>query len=309
MEIVYLIIFFIIFTINVFYWYENHHSIYFLNKRNIQYIRYDLEKYIQNISKYEVYDKIGIQTKHKNIIQTQYIKYIEHFTYYEKNILTQYIKYIRNTYHYPFLKNNWYFVKINNNLEKGMPFTIGKYIYLPQHFIDTLIYLHKNNLDVEKKNIYDTLIHEKIHVLQRKNTQVFNTFYTKKLDYIYVKKIIIKYPWKQLHFKNPDGIDINWILFNKKQYHYYLPMLIIKKKKLKQIAIYLEKKKNYFITTTKYIPLSNLSIFKQYPKNISTYHPNEITAYILPKMILKSHTLNKNIINTFKPLLNNLKTL
>ena len=292
-----IVVIFLVFKKNIYFDFK---KIYFLNTKNIKIIDKDLGHYINYISIHEIYDKIGYSENNKDIIKEIYKNNILDFSKKEKTIITKYINYIQKKYNYQFLKKNWNIIKISNFLEKGMPFTLGQFIYLPEHFIDNMININNQH----KLKIYEVLIHEKIHILQRNNQQFFNNFYIKKLNYIY-SNININKKWKMLHFKNPDGLDINWILKSKNQY--FLPLLICKNHTIEEIVIKLNYKNKKFFTTNENILANKSKLFKYYPKNIGKYHPNEIVAYILPKIILNTQTFTKNIDIIFTEFLNSLK--
>jgi hypothetical protein len=148
----------------------------------------------------------------------------------------------------------------------------------------------------------DTLIHEKIHIIQRFNQKEFNNFYKTRLNIIYTNKLKISNYWKNKNLKNPDGLDINWIY--KYKNNYYLPLLIFNNDILNQIVIKLNKNLE---TTKKYKNIRDFELFKDIPENISPYHPNELSAYILPKILLNSKNLPIKLKNKFINLLNYLK--
>ena len=56
-------------------------------------------------------------------------------------------------------------------------------------------------------------------------------------------------------------------------------------KSIKKIIITLDKKDNYFETTQNYTNIDEFPVFSKYTSDISCYHPNEISAYVISKMI------------------------
>lgn len=277
----------------------------FIDKTKLWMIKPDLTNYLSTLSIYEIISKTN-KKQPKDELLFYYTNHVLEFTIKEKYALNTYIHYISTHYgKFPFLTKNWNFVKLSNKLEKAMPFTLGKFIYLPSYYVDKLEYIHKSR-NIDFIAVCDTLIHEKIHILQRYNSTIFHHFYIKYLKYIHVKSynIILTENWIKLHFKNPDGLDIHWIL----QYEnsYYIPLLIFTNK-IKQIVIKLHKIGTKYYTTNTYIDATKWEYFKIYPNGTSVYHPNEISAYILPKLILKTELFSENITNTFDILLNNLK--
>ena len=182
------------------------------------------------------------------------------------------------------LNFNWKFIKFSNILEKNMPFTFADHILLPEIFLDNLN-PKKNDILIEN---CDTLIHECIHVIQRENQTLLDNIYPNIFNCIKINNLIISNQWKKQKMTNPDGLNINWVY--KYLNDYYLPMLIFKKssRSVKQIIIKLKFANGKYYTSKNFMNIYQFPPFKKYPKNISLYHPNEIMAYILPKIILNT---------------------
>lgn len=255
-----------------------------------------LNNYLKNVSEYEIFFKTGKNIKRSNLANF-YIDNILIFTKEEKIFLDKNIRYI-NDYcsKYNKIINDWRFIKISNKIDKGMPFTVDKYIFL----CDELL----NNFDKNKinKGFIDTLIHEKIHIIQRFDQKKFNEFYKNNLNILYNNDLFITEYWKKKHLKNPDGLDINWIY--KYNNSYYLPLLIFQNDNVEQVIIKLNKKLQ---TTKDFVNIRKFPLFNNIPYNISPYHPNELAAYILPKIILKNDSLPRNLIDKYYKLLEYLK--
>ena len=274
-----------------------------------------LKTYIQSFTKIETKfktnDKLEFKTNqsiNRQVILDTYIQSTVPFSSQEKNIIQLHIELINQNM--PFLsKTPWKFIKLTNQLEKNMPFTLGHFIFLPEKMVD--------NLSFEPKAHHlDTLIHEKIHVLQRMYPTLFHSFYQENLGSIYVKtKVRISEYWKQQHLKNPDGMDINWI-YRHNNGHYYLPMLIFdnQSRSITQIVILLKQRHNKFYTTKTHISISKFPAFQNYSTGISCYHPNEISACVIPKLLWKNGNIgnlelpNNKIKKAFLKLIQNLKS-
>lgn len=266
------------------------------NKLNINLFN-SLYKYILKLNLNQIKFKTNnnILTNNKKIVYKFYINNIKNFTNSDKIILKKYIYILENKYlkkYNIFKKFKWNFIKISNTLEKSMPFTLDKYIFISDNFINKL----KNNKMI--KYYCTILLHEKIHILQRFNKKIFKSFYINKLKFYYYPFIILNKYWKRKILSNPDGQDINWIYIYKK--NFYLPLLIHNNNHIKEIIIQLYKtKENYLVTSNKYKLLNKSFMKKIFNINNDLYHPNEITANILSNLIInhKYKFLNSNFIN------------
>ena len=218
-----------------------------------------------------------------NYLLNIYINNVIFFSYNEKIIITNWISKINSNYNQFNKFNNikWNFVKLSTNMELSKPFTLQNTIFLT------------NDIFKDSKPIY-ILIHEKIHIIQRLYPTIFQCLYTANLGLIPANIIFTDF-WRDKLFPNPDGIKYQHIYeFNK---NFFLPILAWIENKVTQIVIFIQKLNNQYITTNKYWFLTDFKhiFFKNYPDNISLYHPNEISAEILTYIIM-----NKNIDDDIK---------
>ena len=157
-------------------------------------IRTLLKRYIESFTQVETKFKTkshlntGKSFYSSSKILDFYWKNIMSFSSQEKNLLKIHIQIINKEF--PFLSVvPWKFIKLSNDLEKGMPFTLGQFIFLPERMLEDLS-------ENPKTNHVDTLIHEKLHVYQRIYPKVFQSFYKEKflilLEQQYFQNYIIK---------------------------------------------------------------------------------------------------------------------
>lgn len=256
----------------------------FSNKTNILFIenkteiKKNLYPYVKNINKYQVSNKTNFQLNENsslNEILNFYTMSIKKFTDYEKYMVTKYTKIIDKYIHPGSLLHtfDWKFVKLDRSIEYGMPFTSGKLIFFSSIFL--------NDLDNIEKCL-EIILHEKIHICQRYHQSIFDRFYKDSLN-ISMKKIPICEYWEKLNFTNPDGISLKYI-YKDTSGKEYLPMLI-QKRKLQKILIPIYN--NKLLKTYYNITDVPINFFKYLPKDVCLYHPNEVTASLLPKIILK----------------------
>ena len=191
-----------------------------------------------------------------------------------------------------FKKYDWKFVMSINNLELNMPFTIDNYIVLPKNKLEFLLsYFIKGNL---QKDFIDTLIHEKIHIIQRNHQSKFNTFYKLKysnfIEDIYTKRLPENL--EKIYMNNPDSNNSIWLYkFNNKR---YLPLLVYENDILNSKAYNIDYPKDN-------ISISVIKARLGFRTNISFYHPNEISACVMANQLLQ-HQLDNDYKNLLKSL-------
>jgi hypothetical protein len=180
---------------------------------------------------------------------------------------------------------HWKFF-ISHNLENQMPFTIGHRIVIPSNLLNIIS--------------INTLIHEKIHVLQRKYQNQFNLLYTKMYPFLYKQydDNIIPLSLKMINMNNPDGNNTYWIYNLKKKY--WLPLLIYDKLTNTFVEnayeITYDNNKLIYVNTMK--PILLRTLFNDMPTFISLYHPNEIFACELSHSITEKIPIHSKIIET-----------
>lgn len=215
-----------------------------------------------------------------------------------------------------FFKYDWDFLMSVDGLELNMPFTIDKKIILPKYLLESIYLDFKNNFDVKMivssdflanqklnfkpdNNFINTLIHEKIHIIQRFNQNTFNSFYKNEyklfLGNRFNERSIPEYIAKK-HMNNPDSNNQYWIYIdnNNPNDKYYLPLLIYKNKNVRNYGYFFKSKK-----------LKNINYHRKklgFKKDVSFYHPNEILACELSRQLIEnkvSKSYSKFLISKF----------
>jgi hypothetical protein len=164
-----------------------------------------------------------------------------------------------------------------------MPFTISNKIIVPE--------TKCMNIKTE------TLIHEKIHVLQRKHQEKFNDLYKKIYPFLLSKcsPNIIPQNLQKINMNNPDGNNTYWIY--KSYSKLWFPLLVVDDDtKLKEYAYLVEYdhiKGEYKIDTTEYMTTDKL--LKELPSHMSLYHPNEIFACQIAESIYNKRPISPTI--------------
>ena len=243
-------------------------------------IKINFKKYISQFNKNEVPYKIKNYKKYKSLLDG-YISNISDFTASEKKFIK---KCVINLNKFELVKKldmiDWNIVKTNTNIEWGFSFTYDKYIFISEKTIN----MYNNNLQEMMK----LLLHEQIHILQRKIQSTLDTNLYNKWNFI--KPVIsLDKALEDSIITNPDGIDK--YIFVSKNKRYYLPTLMLSSNgNVDEVAIEMitDDEKNfrntYNMIDIDKIPHYILSL--GFDINQDLYHPNEILAHHLSEMIL-----------------------
>jgi hypothetical protein len=245
---------------------------------------------------------------HSNIYKF-YCENLLEFNNLEKNLINWVVTGMRDRIpkHLQFIINNLKFAKFQNNIENGYPHTNYDIIFFTESYINKILYYYNNN-EIEQaiKNIGAVIIHEAVHVWQRKDPKGFLDLYTNYWNFEKVSKIYNGDYLDKLKRYNPDGVDTNWIFKLKKKNIYILSVYSSDATNIGDvdfIGIYLEKNGDKCIIpdSAKHNPLSTVKEFNGFFKHLhgNHYHPNEISAEMMSIYYLKvmnlSHKKFENI--------------
>tara|TARA_B110000971_G_C19923966_1_gene460609 strand:+ start:178 stop:996 length:819 start_codon:yes stop_codon:yes gene_type:complete len=232
---------------------------------------YHFRRYIRNISP-KVY---SVKVNKSPIFFTQrYLSLLQEIPNNKKQILIKYTHAMNRFFSENDLQNlaniKTNYIMSVTGLEKNMPFTLANNIILPKKIINKL----SNNID---PSILETIVHEKLHIIQRIKQQRFDNFYIKSYPFLY-KKIPLEYlpsHLKDIHMTNPDNNFSLWLY--KIKNIIYIPILEYSNQKLSNTAY------EYYNTKQKYLLDTLLE------KRFSQPHPNEIFAYSTSKEFIKNN--------------------
>lgn len=184
----------------------------------------------------------------------------------------------------------WKFIKVSSDVENGFPHTHNDIIYLPKNFISTLV----NRIKTDKiSDIYNDighiLIHEKIHVWQRKEPEAFTHLY-KMLNFEKIKFYDYSQKWLRKNLRtNPDGMELGWAYRDKVGRYYVLGSLWNRNatslSDIKNVAIPIVPNATHTLWSVQedqlkdIIPITELSDWNDViGLDSNHYHPNEISA-------------------------------
>lgn len=265
----------------------------FFNNIDIQ----SLQTYINTIHPYQYKNKINaerntIVSKYQFMdlylasLQTPSTKYNELLNIHKKyaidifsqNNLSNLVKYIQDTN----------IIMSVNNLEGGMPFTIGNTIILSDMFMEKYYNDWVNNNKSIQINFIETLLHEYLHIIQRKKQSLFDSYYKKHYKYL-VKQFSITNMERNIqkkHMTNPDSNNTFWTY--KKNGNIYIPILYKDNDKYVPYVVKHKQPIKHKHSNSKYVerkPL--LDIFNKIHGFVNvSYHPNETFAYRVSKSLI-----------------------
>jgi hypothetical protein len=112
---------------------------------------------------------------------------------------------------YPlFADTPWNFLKVASNLEGGFPHTRGKHIVFAEHICRGIAAQARAGRE-RSIGTTELLLHEQMHVVQRANSELFDSLYTGQWGFIRAKSIKTC-PWIVEHqLINPDAVDCSWV--------------------------------------------------------------------------------------------------
>ena len=205
-------------------------------------------------------------------------EYCFHFTQKEKQSISLLLKMIVPQYKacislFPFQK--WKFIKVNG-IESNLIHTRDDCIILPQWFIHKIVIAVTTTNKITIQECASTLLHEQIHIYQRKYKTIFDHLYKSYWKLINPSTILSLDNLRNR--TNPDGLDIKWLFQNS-----ILPIAIYKNNatSLTDVDIvFLNIKKNnkkkYFFTG--YSSQEEENQYTHFFGDKNHYHPNELAA-------------------------------
>ena len=265
------------------------------NNKSIEFVEKDsVCKMLKKIN--YTYNKLDISIRdipkqYHNKIHKYYCDNIIEFNNLEKKLIKWVVDGMMDKIpkHLQFIIKNLKFAKYQDHIENGFPHTNSNIIFFTGSFISPLVKLYnENDLDEAISQIGFVIIHEAVHIWQRKEPKIFLDLYNNYWNFVNVDKIYNVEYLDKLKRYNPDGVDTNWIFKIKGKYIYILSIYLENAKNIgdvKFIGIYVEKNGEKFVipTNSKQHVLSNIKEFNDFFNGIygNHYHPNELSAEII----------------------------
>ena len=282
----------------------------FLTKKSACHVLQNSKKYFEYLNKNDLeareiiyYNASNINRPSTNSIIEHYCDNVLEFTNDEKTKIKSVVNYIYRNISSKFLSyfKNWRFAKFSNSIENGYPHTHGDVIFLSQKLVDNLTEEYNTPLDIRNiSNLVDTLIHENVHVLQRKYPKKFESLYSKYWHFKKVEDIKGIENYLDNYRTNPDGMDLYYVFKNK----LWLGCIYKTNSKKRMDMVYyyavpVKKQSDNVFTFDETRDVETLSSNKEFSEFFegiygNLYHPNELAAEALAKYLTYEMNLNNS---------------
>lgn len=247
---------------------------------------------IKNVDALKKYNQLDIQLRNiQNNVPKFYCDNLTDFTNQDKMLLEWLVNSTKEKTpsKLRFIYNNIKFGKYVKNIENGYPHTNKDVVFFDERYINSILPFYNKSAKFDcVKYIGAVLIHECVHVLQRKHVDLFDDLYINYWNFIKVFKIYNAEKYYKLSRYNPDGTNLNWIYHNQKNYIWLLAIYRNNAKNISHVdyvGIYLKQKNNkYYVPKfPKIVPILEIPEFTNFFENIhgNHYHPNELCAEIM----------------------------
>ena len=239
--------------------------------------------------------------KYENIYDF-YIKKLQEFNKHEKVVIDWVMKVLdeKTPENLKFIYEDITFAKYENGVENDFPHTHKNTIFLSKKFINTCTFYFNKNLEEDMiENFGVVIIHECVHLWQRKDAELFNKLYVVYWNFVKVEEIFDNHLLSKVRF-NPDGVEQNWVLNNKKNNKHVVLMSLYNKDSknighVENVSVVLHKDNITFIMPSKENlekkKINDCEVYNYLFHNVNgnNYHPNELSAelisiYYLQKM-------------------------
>ena len=240
--------------------------------------------YFNNFNKYDLKTR-NLENKSKKDILSYYCNNIYNFNYLERKAIYWILDLIKNKRNDNFMSREWNFIKFKD-IEFNFPHTHLNAIFLPKSMIDNIVYYYqKRSSLLEMKNTVNTLIHEKVHVLQRDNKKIFDELFKEwnfsqgeingiNKDIIFVRN-------------NPDSSKSKYIFSYNGKHIWFDAFFVDEAYNISDVqyrGYFLKKLEDQTYKITEQVnEIKYINEFNEFFGNINNnyYHPNEISAELI----------------------------
>jgi hypothetical protein len=202
-----------------------------------------------------------------------------------------------------YARTSWCFIKVDATIEGGLPHSRGDCIVLSDAKLARIVQLRAKGAPSPPLSLWNLLVHEQTHVLQRRHPELFVTLYTQSLGFRHVLLAPAPQWLIERNVVNPDAPEADWVFSvgDSAARHWVLPEVLLLKldhpsmpDDFDVVAIDVRERPGAWEFADRSIPatlqgLAALPDFvRAFPVQDEVFHPNEISAGLLAAIITGS---------------------
>lgn len=202
-----------------------------------------------------------------------------------------------------YARTPWVFIKVDSTIEGGLPHTRGDNIVLSDAILARIVELRAKGASGPPLSLWNLLVHEQTHVLQRRHPELFAPLYTQSMGFRHVRLAPAPQWLIERNVVNPDAPDADWAfpIGTPAARHWILPDVLLLKldhprmpDDFDVVALEVREQAGDWTFADRSMPaslqeLSALPDFvRAFPNHDEMFHPNEISAGLLAAIIIGS---------------------
>jgi hypothetical protein len=186
-----------------------------------------------------------------------------------------------------YARTPWVFIKVDATIEGGLPHTRGDSIVLSDALLARVVQARAKGASGAPVSLWNLLVHEQTHILQRHHPELFVNLYTQSLGFRHVA-LAPAPPWLiERNVVNPDAPDADWVfpLGDPAGRRWVLPVVLLLKldqprmpDDFNVVALEVRDRPGAWEFADRSLPAAFQEVF----------HPNEISAGLLAALITGS---------------------
>jgi hypothetical protein len=202
-----------------------------------------------------------------------------------------------------YARTPWAFIKVDATIEGGLPHTRGDCIVLSDAITARIVQARAKGALSAPLSLWNLLVHEQTHVLQRRHPELFVNLYTQSMGFRHVVFAAAPQWLIERNVVNPDAPDADWVfpIGDASARHWILPDVLLLKLDHPRmpddfdiVALEVREQAGTWEFADRNLPaslqeLSALPDFvRAFPIQDELFHPNEICAGLLAAIITES---------------------
>ena len=202
-----------------------------------------------------------------------------------------------------YARTPWVFIKIAPSIEGGLPHTRGDCIVLSDAILAGVVQMHAKGASAAPLPLWNLLVHEQTHVLQRRHPELFMNLYTQSLGFRHAAFAPAPQWLVERTVVNPDAPDADWVfpIGAAAARHWILPDVLLLKLEHPRmpddfdvVALDVHERAGGWEFADRNMPAALKELAAQpefaraFPVQDEMFHPNEISAGLLAAIITGS---------------------